>query len=39
MITKLGALKAGYDMFTEATAGLYINDVTRCAEFIYDFEA
>lgn len=34
-----GAMKAGYDMFTEATAGLFIRDITRCGEFIYDFEA
>jgi hypothetical protein len=33
-----GVLKAGYDMFTEGTAGLWIKDVTRCGELIYDFE-
>ncbi len=33
-----GALKAGYDMFTEGTAGMFIKDITRCGEIIYDFE-
>jgi hypothetical protein len=33
-----GALIAGYDMFTEGTAGLWIKDVTRCGELIYDYE-
>lgn len=33
-----GALIAGYEMFTEGTAGLWIKDVTRCGELIYDFE-
>lgn len=33
-----GAMKAGYDMFCEGTAGLWIKDITRCGEFIYDFE-
>lgn len=33
-----GALKAGYDMFTEGTAGIMITDVTRCGELVYDFE-
>lgn len=33
-----GSFKAGYDMFTEGTAGLLIRDVTRCGELIYDFE-
>lgn len=33
-----GSLKAGYDMFCEGTGGLWINDVTQCGEYIYDFE-
>jgi len=33
-----GALKAGYDMFTEGTFGVMITDVTRCGELVYDFE-
>ena len=33
-----GVLKAGYDMFTEGTAGLWIKDVTRCGELIFDAE-
>jgi len=31
-----GALIAGYDMFTEGTAGVCVKDVTRCGELIYD---
>ena len=33
-----GSMKAGYDLFTEGTAGLLVRDVTRCGELIYDFE-
>lgn len=33
-----GALKAGYDMFTEGTAGIMITDVTRCGELVMDVE-
>lgn len=33
-----GALKAGYDMFCEGTAGLWIKDITRCGEYIWDFD-
>lgn len=33
-----GVLKAGYEMFTEGTAGLWIKDVTRCGEIILDTE-
>lgn len=33
-----GVLKAGYDMFTEGTGGIWVKDVTRCGELIYDFE-
>tara|TARA_R110000851_G_scaffold53289_4_gene126385 strand:- start:419 stop:1897 length:1479 start_codon:yes stop_codon:yes gene_type:complete len=35
---QVGALKAGYDMFTEGTAGLWIKDVSRCGELIFDYE-
>lgn len=34
----VSALKAGYEMFTEGTAGVMIKDVTRCGELIYDYE-
>lgn len=34
----VSALKAGYDVFTEGSAGLWIKDVTRCGEVIYDFD-
>jgi len=34
----VSALKAGYDMFTEGTAGIKVTDVTRTGELIYDFE-
>jgi hypothetical protein len=33
-----GAHKNGYSMFTGGTAGLWIKDVTRCGELVYDFE-
>ena len=33
-----GSLKAAYDVFTQGSAGLWIKDVTRCGEIIYDFE-
>jgi len=33
-----GVLKAGYDMFTEGTGGIWIKDVTRCGELVYDYE-
>lgn len=33
-----GALKAGYDLFTEGTAGIWMKDVTRGGELIYDYE-
>ncbi len=33
-----GAHKNGYSMFTGGTAGLWIKDVTRCGELIYDYE-
>lgn len=32
------ALKAGYDVFVEGTAGVVIFDVSRCGEIIEDFE-
>lgn len=32
------ALKAGYDVFAEGSAGLWIKDVTRCGELIYDYD-
>jgi|GEM_PF-1054209 len=32
------ALKAGYDRFTEGSAGLFIRDITRCGELIPSFE-
>lgn len=35
---RAGALKAGYDMFTEGTAGIMITDVTRCGELVMDVE-
>lgn len=35
---QVGALKAGYDVFAQGSAGLWIKDVTRCGEYIYDFE-
>lgn len=35
---QVSALKAGYDVFTEGTAGLWIQDVTRCGELIYSVE-
>lgn len=34
----VSALKAGYDVFCEGSAGLWVKDVTRCGEVIYDFE-
>lgn len=34
----VSALIAGYDMFTEGTAGTWIKDVTRCGELVYDYE-
>lgn len=34
----VSVLKAGYDVFCEGSAGLWIKDVTRCGEVIYDFE-
>lgn len=34
----MGALKAGYDVYCQGSAGLWIKDVTRCGELIYDFE-
>ena len=33
-----GAMKNGYDMWTQGSAGLWIKDVTRCGELIYDAE-
>lgn len=33
---QVGALKAGYDIFTEGTGGVMIHDVTRCGELIYE---
>lgn len=33
-----GAFKNGYTMFTGDSCGLWIKDVTRCGELIYDFE-
>jgi hypothetical protein len=30
--------KAGYDMFVEGTGGVWIKDVTRCGELIYDYQ-
>lgn len=33
-----GVLKAGYDMFVEGTGGVWIKDVTRCGELIYDYQ-
>lgn len=35
---QVGALKAGYDVYCQGSAGLWIKDVTRCGELIYDFE-
>lgn len=35
---QVGALKAGYDVFCEGTAGIMIKDVTQCGEVIYDYE-
>lgn len=35
---QVSALKAGYDVFTEGSAGLWIKDVTRCGELIYDYD-
>ena len=34
----VSVMKAGYEMFTEGTGGIWIKDVTRCGELIYDFE-
>ena len=34
----VAAMKAGYDMFCETTAGLWIKDITRTGAFIYDYE-
>ena len=33
-----GSKLAGYEVFTRGTGGLHIEDVTRCGEYIYDFE-
>lgn len=33
-----GSLVAGYDMFTEGSAGVVIKDVTSCGEIIYDYD-
>lgn len=35
---QVGALKAGYDVFCQGSAGFWIKDVTRCGEYVYDFE-
>jgi len=35
---QVGALKAGYDVYCQGSAGLWIKDVTRCGELIYDYE-
>ena len=35
----VSAMKAGYSMFAETTAGLWIKDITRMGAYIYDFEA
>lgn len=35
---QVSALKAGYDVFCEGTAGIWIKDVTRTGELIYDYE-
>lgn len=35
---QVGALKAGYDIFTEGTCGIWMKDVTRGGELIYDFD-
>lgn len=32
----VSALKAGYDLFTEGTGGIWIKDVTRCGELVFD---
>jgi len=34
----VSAMKAGYDMFCEGTAGLWIKDITRCGEYIFSYE-
>lgn len=34
----VSAMIAGYDMFVEGSAGLWIKDVTRCGELVYDYE-
>lgn len=34
----VSALIAGYDMFTEGTCGIWMKDVTRGGELIYDYE-
>lgn len=33
---QVGALKAGYTMFTEGTGGIFVRDVTRCGELVFD---
>jgi len=33
-----GALKAGYDVFMEGTGGIWMRDVTRGGEMIYDYD-
>lgn len=35
---QVSALRAGYEVFCEGTAGLWIKDVTRCGEVIYDYD-
>ena len=35
---QVNGLIAGYDMFTEGTAGIWVKDVSRCGELVYDFE-
>jgi hypothetical protein len=34
-----GELKAGYDIWTQGSAGVWIKDVTRCGELIYDSQS
>lgn len=33
-----GALIAGYEMFAEGTAGVWVKDITRCGELVFDHE-
>lgn len=35
---QVSMLKAGYDVWIQGSAGLWIKDVTRCGEYVYDFE-